>query len=108
MLKSFIKSSFRICGFDLHRRTSPHLNNPFNNPFDAQKSLLSAMEITEPVIFDIGAHRGETVEKYRARFPESVSIVLKSPVHRKLEKKLHDPYDDVLQQLQTDRAKCCI
>jgi len=30
------------------------------------------MGITKPVIFDIGAHRGETVEEYRARFPESV------------------------------------
>jgi FkbM family methyltransferase len=34
--------------------------------------LLGGMGITEPVIFDIGAHKGETVERYRSRFPRAV------------------------------------
>ena len=68
MFESFVKSVFRMFGFDICRRTSSFPNNPF----DAQKSLLKDLGITEPVIFDIGAHRGETMKEYRSRFPESM------------------------------------
>ena len=30
------------------------------------------MEIDKPVIFDIGAHRGETMNEYRSRFPDAM------------------------------------
>jgi FkbM family methyltransferase len=106
MLKSFIKSAFRICGFDIHRRTSPLPANHFNNPFDAQKILVNAMGIAEPVIFDIGAHRGETAQKYRSRFPRS-AIYCFEPFPQSLEalkKKFHDdPNTTIISSAVADR-----
>ncbi len=68
MLKPYVKSIFQILGFDIYRRSSLFPGNPF----DAQKKLLMSMGISSPVIFDIGAHRGETVKQYRVRFPKSI------------------------------------
>lgn len=106
MLKSFIKSAFRICGFEVHRRTPPLLDNLFKDPFDAQKILLSALGITEPVIVDVGAHRGETVDKYRARFPESVVYCFEpSPDSSEaLKKKFYgDPHTTIITSAVADR-----
>ena len=106
MLKAFIKSAFRTCGFDLRRRSSVPLDNPFNNPFDAQKILLGDMTITEPVILDIGAHRGETAEKYRTRFPEAVIYCFEpSPDSAEALKKkfCDDPQTTVISSAVADR-----
>ena len=68
MLKSFVKSIFRLMGLEVYRRTSSFPDNPF----DAQKMLLEGMGIRRPVIFDLGGHRGETIKQYRARFADAL------------------------------------
>jgi FkbM family methyltransferase len=106
MLKSFIKSAFWICGFDIHRKISPPPANPFNNSFDAQKILLSAMGIAKPVILDIGAHRGETAERYRSSFPRA-SIYCFEPFPQSseaLRKKFsNDPDTTIISSAVADR-----
>lgn len=45
-------------------------NNPIiNNPNDAFKVQRSLIDFDECVIFDVGAHYGETIDKYRKIFP---------------------------------------
>jgi FkbM family methyltransferase len=101
MLESFVKSAFRMLGFDISRRTSVP-----SGPFDAQKSFLKDMGIAKPVIFDIGAHRGETMDEYRSRFPESV-IYCFEPFPGSLEllrKKVGtDPYTKIIPSAVADK-----
>ena len=102
MIESLVKSAFRMLGFDISRRTSvPH------NPFDAQKSFLKDMGIIKPVIFDIGAHRGETIEQYRARFPET-EIYSFEPFPDSLAflrtKFINDPYTKIIPLAVADKA----
>lgn len=68
MLKSFVKSIFQLMGLNIQRKTSSFPDNPF----DAQKKLLEGIGISDPVIFDLGGHRGETICQYQAKFPNAL------------------------------------
>jgi hypothetical protein len=57
-LKSLILQSLALVGLELKRKESP---------FDVQRALCQK---THPVIFDVGAHMGETSTEYRHRFPD--------------------------------------
>ncbi len=41
------------------------------NPWQAQKTLLQRMGIASPVVFDVGAHHGETIRDYRTIWPDA-------------------------------------
>lgn len=71
-MKSLVRPVIQRCGFRAHRSHKVWVSAQSfpANPFDAQKALLDGIGITTPVVFDVGAHKGGTVEKYRARFPD--------------------------------------
>ena len=53
------------------RVDSPILPFP-EDPFDAQRLLLAGLGVeTSPTILDVGAHMGETVDRYKAIFADS-------------------------------------
>lgn len=70
ILKSLSKNMLDKLGLEL-RRTRPAAGAFPGNAFNAQKEFLDKLNITEPVIFDIGAHKGETVKHYKKLFPSS-------------------------------------
>src|SRR5258708_24738913 len=74
MLNSTAHRLFRKLGFDVHKVSKARSINakPIADPFAIQKSLLNSYGITEPTIFDVGAHRGETVQRYKTRFATSM------------------------------------
>lgn len=53
------------------RRTRPRIGSFPGDPFLAQKEFIDRLGITRPVIFDIGAHKGETVARYKDLFADS-------------------------------------
>ena len=54
------------------QRVSKTVDEPCpDNPFAVQKVLLTRLGIDGQTIFDIGAHRGDTVASYRSMFPNS-------------------------------------
>lgn len=57
-MKSFVQQLLRQVGYDV-RRAVP-------DPFTVQHRLIAGVK---PVIFDVGAHHGETIESYRQLFP---------------------------------------
>jgi tRNA G46 methylase TrmB len=57
-MKTFIKRSLALAGFELRRKKSA---------FDVQRALCQKKR---PVIFDVGAYLGQTVAEYRRLFPE--------------------------------------
>ena len=65
-MKSLIKKLFAFSGYKLTKILE---DDPFNNPFFVQQQLLS--EISQLVIFDVGAHQGETALRYRNLFPDA-------------------------------------
>ena len=67
MIGSLIKSILRRAGIELYRRPTSFPADPYQ----AQKTLLSATGVLEPVIFDLGGHRGESIGHYRSVFPRS-------------------------------------
>jgi len=69
-IKSLTKTLFDTVGLEL-RRTRPATGSFPADPFYAQKEFIKRMGISHPVIFDVGAHKGETVSRYRALFPDS-------------------------------------
>ena len=69
-MKSIIKKLLANAGLEL-RRTRPAIGSFPSDPFNAQKEFMKKLGITEPVIFDVGAHKGETVMHYREVFPEA-------------------------------------
>jgi FkbM family methyltransferase len=73
-MRPFIKSLTRTLldkvGIEL-RRTRPAAGTFPADPFYAQKEFIDRMGVSKPVIFDVGAHKGETVSRYRALFPDS-------------------------------------
>ncbi len=42
-----------------------------SKPFDIQQEFMERMNISSPVIFDVGANRGQTARRYCKHFPES-------------------------------------
>ena len=53
------------------RRTRPGVGSFPGDPFHAQKEFIDRLGVTSPVIFDIGAHKGETVARYKELFTDS-------------------------------------
>jgi FkbM family methyltransferase len=45
--------------------------NALNDPYAAQQRLLQGLALADFVIFDVGAHRGTTVSRYRSLFPHA-------------------------------------
>jgi FkbM family methyltransferase len=76
-------------------------------PFDEQQRLLTAHGLAAPVIFDVGANRGETAGAYRARFPQA-RIYCFEPFPACVEALRHryerDPLITVLPLAVADRA----
>jgi FkbM family methyltransferase len=70
-MRAIIKSLVRRFGYQI-QRVSKTVGGPrLDNPFAVQKGLLTRLGIDSPTIFDIGAHRGDTVASYRSMFPNS-------------------------------------
>jgi len=69
-IKHFTKYILNSFGMEL-RRTRPAAGRFPTDPFYAQKEFTNRMGVSQPVIFDVGAHKGETVARYRALFPDS-------------------------------------
>ncbi len=69
-LKSLTRNLLGTVGLEL-RRTRPAAGSFPADPFYAQKEFIDRMGISQPVIFDVGAHKGETVSRYRELFPDS-------------------------------------
>jgi FkbM family methyltransferase len=60
-MKTFIEYCLKKIGYEMH---------PFRpNAFESQQKLLAGID--SPVILDLGAHHGETVEAYKAVFPKA-------------------------------------
>ena len=76
MLKSLTNSLIRYFGYELHRV-------PFKSAFHAQQMLLCGNKAL--TIFDVGAHIGDTVAKYKSLFPES-AIYCFEPLPESFEK----------------------
>ena len=73
-MKSFIKSLTKTMldsvGLEL-RRTRPAMDSFPGDAFHAQKEFIDHLGISSPVIFDVGAHKGETVRRYKDLFQDS-------------------------------------
>ena len=67
-MKSIAKALLDKLGLEV-RRTRASSKGYSADPYAAQKKILQAMGQSRPVIFDVGAHRGETVARYRDLFP---------------------------------------
>jgi FkbM family methyltransferase len=61
--KIAIQRLFNLMGFQVNK-----IRESKFDPFFVQKKLIT---ISEPVIFDVGAHFGESVQRYKARFPQA-------------------------------------
>lgn len=72
MIRSTIRSLLRKLGYDIRRVSTSSKSSFAADAFDAQRLLMESMGITQPTIFDIGAHRAETAKKYRSRFPNAL------------------------------------
>ena len=59
MIKNFVHLCFNKLGYQLTKSI---------NSFDVQKNLIN---IPKPIIFDVGAHIGQTYEIYRKLFPDA-------------------------------------
>lgn len=53
------------------RRTRPAIASFPSEPFRAQKEFIDKLGVSNPVIFDVGAHKGETVARYKQLLPDS-------------------------------------
>ena len=65
-MKTTTKKLIQQLGYDVSK-----VNSKPKASFEAQHSLLTSMGIDQPVILDIGAHRGQTASKYKQLFPQS-------------------------------------
>jgi len=71
VIKNITKSVLDSFGLEL-RRTRPSLGAFPADPFYAQKEFIKSLGVTTPIIFDVGAHKGETVSRYKELFPDSI------------------------------------
>ena len=65
-LKDYISKFIRIFGYEVRRH--PSTSYSVKEPFYHFRKLLHKQQ---PVIFDVGAHVGDTIEQFRSSFPES-------------------------------------
>ncbi|HVF10708.1 MAG TPA: FkbM family methyltransferase [Abditibacteriaceae bacterium] len=70
MAQSILKSMLRKFGYEVTRAPRSGVAFP-RDPLEAQQRLLRDMETQAPLIFDIGAHKGQTAKEYRALFPDA-------------------------------------
>lgn len=68
MIKSFLKGVLKKTGYALVKTNNRRIILS-RDPFLDQKSLITTNK--KPVIFDIGAHHGQTTKMYRTLFKES-------------------------------------
>lgn len=66
-MKQLIKSMALRLGFKISRVSS---GIPHPDPFCEMKRLLQGVD--QPIIFDVGAHHGESVDEFRSLFPQSL------------------------------------
>lgn len=79
MIKKIIKSTFRKFGYEIvnkkmlvKKKIQPKQEaSILPNHFETQQKLIRELNISNPTIFDVGAHRGETYRSYRNLFPEA-------------------------------------
>jgi FkbM family methyltransferase len=64
--KEALKQPFELLGFEVRRRTAP---GSLTDPWLIQQRLLGS--VRRPVIFDVGANMGQTLENYATVFPEA-------------------------------------
>jgi FkbM family methyltransferase len=67
-VKSLFKRLLDNAGLEV-RRTRATSKGFTSDPYLALKKMLTAMGRQQPVIFDVGAHKGETVARFRELFP---------------------------------------
>jgi FkbM family methyltransferase len=70
IIKSLTKNLLDKVGLEL-RKTRPAMGSFPGDAFYAQKEFLDHMNVRKPVIFDVGAHKGETVRRYKELFQDS-------------------------------------
>jgi FkbM family methyltransferase len=70
-MRTLIRKTTSYLGFEIRRAAKEKGLSWVFDPFAAQKFLLTQSMIESPVIFDIGAYRGETAQRYRSLFPNS-------------------------------------
>ena len=71
MIKSFLKKGLARFGFEVHRLQTP-VSTPFRPGHDAFLDQRALFDGVEPdLVFDIGAHHGQTTKKYRRLFPST-------------------------------------
>ncbi len=71
MIKSFLKNGLSRVGYEVRRLQAP-VSTPFRPGHDAFLDQRALFDGVEPdLVFDIGAHHGQTTKKYRRLFPGS-------------------------------------
>ena len=65
-IKNYISGLFRNFGYEIQRHSSA--SKSIKEPFYHFRDLV---KINQPVIFDVGAYIGNTVEQFKSSFPES-------------------------------------
>ncbi len=105
-MKSSIKTLLASLGLEL-RRTRPTIGTFSLDPYFAQRKFIDKLGISDPVIFDIGAHKGETVRRYKDLFKNS-SVYCFEPfpdnVRILRSRYSSDPTVHVLDQAVSDRC----
>ncbi len=71
LFKSFLRGLLDRAGLEL-RKTRAAAGKFTSDPFMAQKEFIRRLGVSTPVILDVGAHKGETVCRYRTLFPDAV------------------------------------
>lgn len=69
-MRQLILKILAAFGYEL-RKVRKSEDRKFKDPLECQKYLLSGSGQDEPVIFDVGANRGQTAIRYRSVFPGS-------------------------------------
>lgn len=65
-MKNYISSLLRKFGYEIQKHSS--VSQSLKEPYYHFRDLVNK---TQPVIFDVGAHIGDTAEQFRSSFPES-------------------------------------
>ena len=66
IIKNFISALIKKFGYKIQRSSSE--SQSVKEPFYHFRDLI---KVTEPVIFDVGAYTGKTVEQFKSSFPKS-------------------------------------
>lgn len=69
-MKKWTKTILSNLGYEVRRKSLGAKSFPLD-PFEAQLQLMKNLKRTNISIFDIGANKGKTVNKYRALFPDA-------------------------------------